>query len=320
MEQRPKKLLEQVQDVIRLKHYSYQTEKTYISWIRRYILFHDKRHPKDMGGTEIEAFLTHLAVQENVAASTQNQALHAILFLYKEVLKQDLDLKVDAVRAKKSKYLPTVLTKDEVFAIIKQMSGVYQLLIKLLYGTGLRLTEALSLRVKDIDFAQNQITVRDTKGNESRVTMLPESIAEELKIHLQSVKVIHQKDLEKGYGSVYLPFALERKYPRAKYDWIWQFVFPSGSISKDPRSGEVRRHHLHESGLQKALKQAVRATKIPKKVGCHTFRHSFATHLLQNAYDIRTVQELLGHKDVKTTMIYTHVLNRGGKGVRSPLD
>ena len=320
MEQRPKKLLEQVQYVIRLKHYSYQTEKTYIYWIRRYILFHNKCHPKDMGSKEIEEFLTHLAVNENVAASTQNQALHAVLFLYKEVLKQDLDLKVDAVHAKKSKYLPTVLTKDEVFAIIKKLSGVHQLLIKLLYGTGLRLNEGLSLRVKDIDFAQQQIIVRDTKGNESRVTMLSESIAEELKIHLQSVKIIHQQDLQKGYCSVYLPFALERKYPRAKYDWIWQFVFPSGKISKDPRSGEVRRHHLHESSLQKALKQAVRQAGIQKKVGCHTFRQSFATHLLQNGYDIRTVKELLGHKDVKTTMIYTHVLNRGGKAVRSPLD
>jgi integron integrase len=309
MEQRPKKLMEQVQDAIRLKHYSYKTEKSYVGWIRRYIFFHNKRHPKDMGSAEIEAFLTHLAVEEKVAASTQNQALNAILFLYKEVLKQDLDLKVDAVRAKRSKYLPTVLTKEEVVKIIQQLSGVHQLLIKLLYGTGLRLTEGLSLRVKDIDFTQRQIIVRNTKGNESRVTMLPESIAEELKIHLQSVKIIHQQDLQKGYGSVYLPFALERKYPRAKYDWIWQFVFPSGSISKDPRSGEVRRHHLHESSLQKALKQAVRQAGIQKKVGCHTFRHSFATHLLQNGYDIRTVQELLGHKDVKTTMIYTHVLN-----------
>ncbi|MDJ0691856.1 MAG: integron integrase, partial [Xenococcaceae cyanobacterium MO_188.B32] len=239
-------------------------------------------------------------------------------FLIGKIVK--VPLKVNAVRAKKTKYLPTVLTKEEVVIIIQQLSGVHQLLIKLLYGTGLRLSEGLSLRVKDIDFAQQQIIVRDTKGNESRVTMLPESIAEELKIHLQSVKVIHQQDLQKGYGSVYLPFALERKYPRAKYDWIWQFVFPSVSISKDPRSGEVRRHHLHESSLQKALKQAVRKAGIQKKVGCHTFRHSFATHLLQNGYDIRTVQELLGHKDVKTTMIYTHVLNRGGRGVRSPLD
>jgi integron integrase len=320
MEQRPKKLMEQVQDAIRLKHYSYQTEKTYVYWIRRYIFFHDKKHPKEMGSAEIESFLTDLAVNQKVAASTQNQALHAVLFLYKDVLKQDLDLKVDAVRAKKSKYLPTVLTKEEVVTIINKLSGVHKLLIKLLYGTGLRLTEGLSLRVKDIDFDQNQITVRDTKGNESRVTMLPESIAEELKMHLQGVKLLHLQDLEKGYGSVYLPFALERKYVRAKYEWIWQFVFPSGSISKDPRSSEVRRHHLHESGLQKALKQAVRQAGVQKKVGCHTFRHSFATHLLQNGYDIRTVQELLGHKDVKTTMIYTHVLNRGGKGVRSPLD
>jgi integron integrase len=320
MEQRPKKLIEQVRDAIRLKHYSYQTEKTYVYWIKRYIFFHNKRHPKDMGGKEIEAFLTDLAVNQKVAASTQNQALHALLFLYKEVLRQELDLKVDAVRAKKTKYLPTVLTKEEVVAIIQQLSGVHQLLIKLLYGTGLRLSEGLSLRVKDVDFAQQQIIVRDTKGNESRVTMLPESIAEELKIHLQSVKLLHQQDLQKGYGSVYLPFALERKYKKAKYDWIWQFVFPSTSISKDPRSGEVRRHHLHETSLQKALKQAVRQAGIQKKVGCHTFRHSFATHLLQNGYDIRTVQELLGHKDVKTTMIYTHVLNRGGRGVRSPLD
>jgi integron integrase len=320
MEQRPKKLIEQVRDAIRLKHYSYQTEKTYVYWIKRYIFFHNKRHPKDMGGKEIEAFLTDLAVNQKVAASTQNQALHAILFLYKEVLRQELDLKVDAVRAKKTKYLPTVLTKEEVVAIIQQLSGVHQLLIKLLYGTGLRLSEGLSLRVKDVDFAQQQIIVRDTKGNESRVTMLPESIAEELKIHLQSVKLLHQQDLQKGYGSVYLPFALERKYKNAKYDWIWQFVFPSASISRDPRSGEIRRHHLHETSLQKALKQAVKSAQVQKKIGCHTFRHSFATHLLQNGYDIRTVQELLGHKDVKTTMIYTHVLNRGGRGVRSPLD
>ncbi|MEY2834169.1 MAG: hypothetical protein RLZZ574_3429 [Cyanobacteriota bacterium] len=320
MEQRPKKLIEQVQDVIRLKHYSYQTEKTYVHWIKRYIFFHNKQHPKDMGGKEIEAFLTDLAVNQKVAASTQNQALHAILFLYKQVLKQELDLKVNAVRAKQTRYLPTVLTKEEILLIIQQLSGVYQLVIKLLYGTGLRLTEGLQLRVKDVDFAQQQIIVRDGKGMKSRVTMLPGSIVEELKMHLQGVKLLHLQDLEKGYGSVYLPFALEKKYPRAKYEWIWQFIFPSGNISQDPRSGEVRRHYLHESGLQKALKQAARQAGIQKKVGCHTFRHSFATHLLQNGYDIRTVQELLGHKDVKTTMIYTHVLNRGGRGVRSPLD
>ncbi|NJM87312.1 MAG: integron integrase [Hydrococcus sp. RU_2_2] len=320
MEKTPKKLLEQVSDVIRLKHYSYKTEKSYINWIKRYILFHNKRHPRDMGGEEIEVFLTHLAVEENVAASTQNQALNAILFLYKEVLKQELDLQIDAVRAKKSRYLPTVLTKEEVLAIINNLSGVYQLVVKLLYGTGLRQTECLQLRVKDLDFAQEQLIVRDAKGMESRVTMLPTSLIEELKFHLEIVKRLHQQDLEKGYGSVYLPFALERKYKNADREWIWQFIFPSDRISQDPRSKIIRRHHLHESGLQKALKQAVQATDINKRVSCHTFRHSFATHLLQNGYDIRTVQELLGHKDVKTTMIYTHVLNRGGRGVRSPLD
>jgi integron integrase len=320
VEKPPKKLLEQVSDVIRLKHYSYKTEKSYINWIKRYILFHDKRHPREMGAKEIEAFLTHLAVKENVAASTQNQALNAILFLYKEVLKQELDLRVDAVRAKRTRYLPTVLTKEEALAIINNLSGVYQLVVKLLYGTGLRQTECLQLRVKDLDFAQKQLIVRDGKGMKSRVTMLPTSLVEELQFHLQIIKRLHQQDLEKGYGSVYLPFALERKYKNADREWIWQFVFPSDRISQAPRSGIIRRHHLHESGLQKVLKQALKMTGIAKQVSCHTFRHSFATHLLQDGYDIRTVQELLGHKDVKTTMIYTHVLNRGGRGVRSPLD
>jgi integron integrase len=320
VEKPPKKLLEQVSDVIRLKHYSYKTEKSYVNWIKRYIIFHDKRHPQEMGGREIEEFLTHLAVEGNVAASTQNQALNAILFLYKEVLKQELDLKIDAVRAKRSRYLPTVLTKEEVLAVINNLSGIYQLVVKLLYGTGLRQTECLQLRVKDLDFAQQQLTVRDAKGRESRVTILPTSLIEELQFHLQIVKRLHQQDLEKGYGSVYLPFALERKYKNADREWIWQFVFTSDRISQDPRSKFIRRHHLHESGLQKALKQAVQIAGINKRVSCHAFRHSFATHLLQNGYDIRTVQELLGHKDVKTTMIYTHVLNRGGRGVRSPLD
>ena len=273
-----------------------------------------------MGGREIEEFLTHLAVEENVAASTQNQALNAILFLYKEVLKQELNLQVDAVRAKRSKYLPTVLTKEEVLAIINNLSGFYQLVVKLLYGSGLRQTECLQLRVKDLDFAQKQVIVRDSKGMKSRVTMLPTSLIEELQFHLQIIKRLHQQDLEKGYGSVYLPYALERKYKNASWEWNWQFAFPSDRISTDPRSGMIRRYHLHESGLQKALKQAVRMAGITKQVSCHTFRHSFATQLLQDGYDIRTVQELLGHKDVKTTMIYTHVLNRGGHGVRSPLD
>jgi integron integrase len=314
------KLLDRVREVIRIKHYSYRTEETYIFWIRRYILFHDKRHPKDMNSAEIESFLSHLAIKENVAASTQNQALSALLFLYREVLKLELNAPVNALRAKRSRYLPTVLTKEEVIEVIQQLSGTYQIIVQLLYGSGLRLSEGLQLRVKDVDFAQHQIQIRDSKGMESRVTMLPTSLLSVLRDHLQGVKHLHQQDLARGYGAVYLPFALERKYPNANREWIWQFVFPSGNISTDPRSGMVRRHHLHESGLQKAIKKAVRAAGIDKRVGCHTFRHSFATHLLQNGYDIRTVQELLGHKDVKTTMIYTHVLNRGGRGVRSPLD
>jgi integron integrase len=320
VEQRPRKLLDRVRDVIRAKHYSYRTEETYVQWIRRYILFHNKRHPSEMGCEEVNAFLTHLAVEDRVAASTQNQALCAILFLYREVLRQEIGLELNAVRAKRSRYLPTVLTTEEVRSVIRHLSGVYQLVVKLLYGCGLRLNEALQLRIKDVDFAQQQIVVRDCKGKESRVTMLPASVIELLREHLQVVKRLQQQDLEKGYGSVYLPFALERKYPNASREWIWQYVFPSSQISKDPRSEAIRRHHLHESGLQKAIKQAVRLAKIEKRVGCHTFRHSFATHLLQNGYDIRTVQELLGHKDVKTTMIYTHVLNRGGRGVVSPLD
>jgi integron integrase len=319
-EPRPRKLLDQVRDMMRLKHYSYRTEESYVQWIRRYILFHNKRHPQEMGATEIEAFLTHLAVQEQVAASTQNQAFSAVLFLYNSVLKLELDRPVDALRARRSQTLPTVLTQTEVMQVINRLSGVYQLVIKLLYGSGLRLTEGLRLRVKDIDFEHHQITIWDGKGMKSRVTMLPVQLVEPLKLHLPSVQLLHQQDLQQGYGSVYLPFALERKYPHASREWKWQYVFPSDRLSKDPRSGIVRRHHLHQSTLQKALTDAVRQTKIPKRVSCHTFRHSFATHLLQNGYDIRTVQELLGHQDVKTTMIYTHVLDRGGRGVRSPLD
>jgi integron integrase len=316
----PKKLLDQVRELIRIKHYSYRTEQSYVAWIRRYILFHHKRHPKEMGVPEIEAFLSHLAITEQVAASTQNQALSALIFLYREVLKIELPSDIDAIRAKRSSYLPTVLTQNEVQAVIQQLSGEYQLIIKILYGGGLRLTEGLQLRVKDLDFAQRQIMVRNSKGMESRFTVLPDSVIDPLKVHLQQVKFLHQQDLNNGYGSVYLPFALERKYPHASREWPWQYAFPAQRLSIDPRSSIARRHHVHESGLQKALKQAVRGAKIDKRVSCHTFRHSFATHLLQNGYDIRTVQELLGHKDVKTTMIYTHVLNRGGRGVRSPLD
>jgi integron integrase len=320
MESRPKKLLDQVRDVIRLKHYSYRTEQSYVHWIRRFILFHNKQHPKDMGIPEIEAFLTHLAVAQKVAASTQNQALSALLFLYQSVLKLPLEGEIDAMRAKRSRYIPTVLSKTEVRAVLQETSGVFQLLLKLLYGSGLRLNEGLRLRVKDLDFAHRQIVVRDVKGNESRVTMLPESLIEPLQQHLKYAKQLHQTDLDQGYGSVYLPFALERKYPNADRAWIWQFVFPSFSRSRDPRTGIVRRHHLHETGVQRSIKKAVTTARIEKRVSVHTLRHSFATHLLEDGYDIRTVQELLGHKDVKTTMIYTHVLNRGGKGVRSPLD
>jgi integron integrase len=319
-ESRPRKLLDQVRDAIRLKHFSYRTEQTYVQWIRRYILFHDKRHPKDMGVPEIEAFLTHLAVKECVAATTQNQALSALIFLYKQVLQQPLDDRIDAIRAKRSRKLPTVLTPDEVRSVIQQMSGVHRLIVQLLYGSGLRLREAMQLRIKDLDFPQYQVVVRDAKGQESRITMLPESLIDPLQEHLQGVQRIHRQDLDQGYGAVTLPFALARKYPNANRQWIWQFVFPASIRCQDPRGGAIVRFHLHESGLQKAVKQAVSQAGLQKRVGCHTFRHSFATHLLENGYDIRTIQELLGHKDVKTTMIYTHVLNRGGRGVRSPLD
>ena len=315
-----RKLLDQVRDAIRLKHYSYKTEQTYVAWIRRYILFHNKRHPQEMGTEEVEAFLTHLAVTDNVAASTQNQALSALLFLYRYVLQQPLTENVEAIRAKRSKHLPTVFTVTEVKAVLGAMTGTPQLMAELLYGTGMRLNEGLRLRVKDVDFGQQQIIVRDTKGNQDRVTVLPQRIIERLQAHLVLIKHQHQQDLNQGYGQVYLPYALERKYPNVDRDWIWQYVFPASTRSKDPRSGIVRRHHLDPSVIQKAIKVAVRQAGITKKASCHTLRHSFATHLLQNGYDIRTVQELLGHKDVKTTMIYTHVLNRGGQGVMSPLD
>jgi integron integrase len=317
---RKKKLLDRVRDAIRTKHYSIRTEEAYVNWIKRFILFHDKRHPQEMEAAEIEEFLTHLAVDKNVAASTQNQALSAILFLYQEVLHKDLDRPLDAVRAKKPKRLPTVLTKEEVQQVLAAMSGNYQLIAKLLYGSGLRLIECLRLRVKDVDFAQHQIIVRDGKGRKDRITVLPDSLIEPLQKYLRRVEMLHQKDLDDGYGAAYLPDALEQKYPNANCEWIWQYVFPSKSPAKDPRSGVTRRHHLHESAVQRAVRKAAKLAGINKPVSPHTFRHSFATHLLENGYDIRTVQELLGHKDVKTTMIYTHVLNRGGLAVRSPLD
>lgn len=320
MEPRPQRLLDRVREALRVKHYSIRTEESYIAWIRRYILFHNKRHPNVMGGDEVEAFLTHLAVHGNVAASTQNQALSALLFLYREVLKKDWPRPMAALRARKPKRLPTVLTKEEVRQVLRSLSGMHPLLAKWLYGSGLRLMECVRLRVKDVDFRQRQIMGRDGKGRQDRVTMLPISLVTPLEEHLRHVRRLHEEDRARGYGSVYLPFALERKYPHAHREWMWPYVFPSDRLSQDPRTAIVRRHHMSESGLQKAVREAARSAGIPKRVNGHAFRHSFATHLLADGYDIRTVQELLGHKDVKTTMIYTHVLNRGGLVVRSPLD
>ena len=317
--QRPK-LLAQVRTTIRLRGMSYRTEQSYCDWIKRYIFFHNKRHPNEMGAPEIRDFLAHLVNDRNVAASTQNVALHALLFLYHEVLLLNLPPLGDLQPAKKTPRLPVVFTTTEVRAILAQMTGTKLLLASLLYGTGLRISELLRLRVKDVDFTQNQITVRAGKGNKDRVTMLPQTLKEPLQAHLIGVKQAHVADLQAGFGTVKLPFALERKYPTANKEWKWQYIFPAPKRSRDPRSGRMQRHHLEPSGLQKAVKEALRRTAIAKHGSCHTFRHSFATHLLESGYDIRTVQELLGHSDVNTTMIYTHVLNKGGKGVRSPLD
>jgi len=315
-----KKLLDQVRESLRVKHYSYRTEDTYVEWIRRFILFHGKRHPNEMGGSEIEAFITHLAVERHVAISTQNQALSAILFLYKYVLRKEVEMPPMLIRPGRPKRLPTVLTHTEAGQIIARMNAVPKIMAKLLYGSGLRLMECLRLRVKDIDFDLRQIIVRDGKGENDRATVLPESVVAELKLHLDTVKLLHEKDLREGYGETYLPYALGVKYPNAGQEWIWQYIFPASQRSTDHRSGEIRRHHLDESVLQRAVREAAQGAKIDKIVSPHTFRHSFATQLLQNGYDIRTVQELLGHKDVKTTMIYTHVLQRGGLAVKSPLD
>ena len=317
---KPPKLLDQVRDAMRLKHYSLRTEETYIQWIRKFILFHGKKHPRDMAEPEITAFLTHLAVQGKVSASTQNQALSALLFLYRVVLNQELEFLDGVVRAKKPMRLPVVFHREEVERILAQLQGYKWLMASLLYGSGLRLMECLRLRVKDVDFKYRQITIRDGKGEKDRITMLPGALKEPLKLHLNKVKALHEKDLQDGYGEVYLPYALERKYPNANRDWGWQYVFPSAKRSIDPLSGKIRRHHIDESILQKAVKQAIKSGGISKVGSCHTLRHSFATHLLESGYDIRTIQELLGHKDLSTTMIYTHVLQQGGRGVVSPLD
>ncbi len=319
-EKREPKLLDRVREALRVRHMSLRTEKAYLHWIRRYILFHGKRHPQEMGEEEINAFLTHLAVDGQVSASTQTQALCGLLFLYRTVLEKEVGELEGLVRAKRRRKLPVVLTAEEIKRILSRLEGEDRTFLSLLYGTGMRLLEGLRLRVKDVDFAYDQITIRDGKGAKDRVTMLPSSLKADLREHLKKVKLQHEDDLRAGYGRVYLPNALSRKYPGAAAEWGWQYVFPAPALSRDPRSGERRRHHLYDRSVQKAFHQAVREAGIVKPATCHTLRHSFATHLLMNGYDIRTVQELLGHKSVKTTMIYTHVLNRGGRGVQSPVD
>jgi integron integrase len=314
------KLLDQVRQAIRVRHYSRRTEEAYVGWIRRFIMFNGKRHPAAMGGAEVSRFLTQLATEGKVAASTQNQALNAIVFLYRHVLGSPLPDLQNVVRAKRPQKLPVVFTQAEVRAVLREMEGVSGLVAGLLYGSGLRLLECLRLRVKDLDFAVGQVTVRDGKGSKDRISVLSGTLHQPLQDHLVSVKQIHEQDLRRGYGAVYLPGALARKYPSAPQEWVWQYVFPAAKRSVDPRSGDVRRHHITETTIQRAVTSAVRRAGITKHGSCHTFRHSFATHLLEAGYDIRTVQELLGHSDVRTTMIYTHVLNRGGHGVRSPLD
>jgi integron integrase len=316
-----KKLLVQYSEFLRNRHYSLRTEKTYIGWVRQYILYHKKRHPREMGVPEINDFITHLVNQKTVAASTQNQAISAILFLYRNVLNIQLDEKaLIPIRPTRPKRVPTVLSREEAKNVIAKMEGVYQLMAQLMYGSGLRLMEVIRLRVKDLDFANRQIIVRDGKGENDRPTMFPDILLEPLRLHLRQVRAQHDMELSKGFGTVHLPYALERKYPNANREFAWQYVFPAPLLSRDPISGIKQRHHLNEANLQRAVKQAAGLAKIDKSVTPHTFRHSFATHLLENGYDIRTVQELLGHKDVKTTMIYTHVLQRGGLAVKSPLD
>ena len=314
------KFLDEVRRALRLRHYSIRTEQTYLDWIRQFILFHGKRHPNELGETEVGAFLTHLAADRHVAASTQNQALSALLFLYQQVLQRKLGFLENVERAKRPPKLPVVLTKVEAQTVIGQLSGSYRLMANLLYGSGLRLMECLRLRVKDIDFGYGQIVVRDGKGGRDRVTMLPQSLHEPLQRHLTKVRLLHEDDLAEGFGTVHLPHALDRKYPNAHRDWVWQYVYPAAQRSLDPRSQRLQRHHVSEKSLQVAVQKAVRLSAIGKPASCHSFRHSFATHLLEAGYDIRTVQELLGHKDVSTTMIYTHVLNKPGLGVRSPID
>jgi integron integrase len=316
----PPRLLDRVRAAVRARHFSRRTEQAYVGWIRRFILFHEKRYPAEMGGPEVSKFLSALAVEGDVAASTQNQALSALLFLYRVVLEQDLPWLDDIVRAKRPARLPAVLSREEVRAVIRHIDGTPRLMALLLYGAGLRLLECARLRVKDVDFARNQLTIRSGKGGKGRVAPLPSIVAADLARHLEAMKQQHDLDRHQGAGWVELPGALARKYPHAGREWAWQWVFPATRLYLHRETGHRRRRHLHESVLQRAVKLAVRQAGLPKRATCHTFRHSFATHLLEDGADIRTVQELLGHRDVSTTMIYTHVLNRGPAGVRSPAD
>lgn len=313
------RLLDQVREVLRYHHYAIRTEEAYVRWILRYIRFNGTRHPREMGKAEIERFLSHLAINRNVAASTQNQAFNAILFLYKEVLDRPLGDQLTAARSRKPRRLPVVLSREEMARLLGAMRGTNLLMAKLLYGSGMRLMEVVRLRALDLDFDNRQLAVRDGKGNKDRATLLPEVVHHALREHLAGVKTIHQQDLRDGYGAVYLPQALARKYAGAACAWPWQYVFPASGVSRDPRSGVIRRHHVHESTLQKAISSARREARITKRVSPHCLRHSFATHMLEDGANIRTLQTLLGHKDVKTTEIYTHVMNKDISGIRSPL-
>ena len=317
---RPPKLMDRMTTALRARHYSPRTETSYAHWVRRYILFHKLRHPLELAEPEINSFLTHLAVDGKVSASTQNQALSALLFLYRHVLDREVGDIGALIRARRPRHLPVVLTRDEVKAVISHLFVEKRIIAMLLYGAGFRLMECLRLRVQDVDFDLNQITVRDGKGKKDRVTMLPQSVKPMLVEHLRKVKSIHNKDLNDGWGQVVLPSALDRKYPAASGAWEWQWVFPQERRWRNPQTRKEGRHHIDESLVQRAVKEAVSRAGLTKRASCHTFRHSFATHLLESGYDIRTVQELLGHSDVKTTMVYTHVLNRGPAGIRSPID
>ena len=320
LDARPKRLIESFHAAIRARHYSRRTGEAYWHWVRRFVFFHGRRHPRELGAAEVSAFLSSLATQRNVAAATQNQALSALLFLYRNVLGEELPWLADMVRAQRPVRLPAVLSEAELRRLLACVEDSAGLMVGLLYGAGLRQIECLSLRVKDVDFAYRQILVRDGKGARDRVTMLPQRLVQPLQAHLGRVRLLHRRDVAQGYGEVSLPFALGRKYPRAAREWAWQFVFPSANRSADPESGVIRRHHVHPDTLGRIVKRAARVAGIEKPVSCHTLRHSFATHLLERGYDIRTVQELLGHSDVSTTMVYTHVMNKGARAVASPLD